>query len=94
MTRSLHIGMSVRGVLHSGEWRRSLVGACTDQETGRLLTADEIFDALCDELAQGHEVIPYGEACDRWDWKTGCMGHDGEADGALIHNHELREIEE
>jgi hypothetical protein len=34
-------------------------------------------DKLMDELAQGHEAIPFSE-CDNWDWKTGCKGHECE----------------
>lgn len=75
MNRTIHMGLSVRGCLRSGEWR-NLAGSVRDSDTGRMLTADEIHEQLCDELAQGHEIIPFGEACDAWDWKTGCKGHE------------------
>ena len=29
-----------------------------------------------DHLAQGHEVIPFGPACEGFDCKTGCPGHE------------------
>lgn len=38
------------------------------------MTPSEAHDALCDELAKGHEVIPCG-SCDSWDYVTGCPGH-------------------
>lgn len=57
---TLHIGMSVRGAIRNGEWRRSLVGSCTDPETGRVLTADEILSALFDcLLAPGSQPVPF-----------------------------------
>ncbi len=73
MSRDFHVGMSVRGALRNCTWRRELVGNCTVE--GRVLTADEIFDMLCDELTKGHEIIPYSP-CDNWDWKDGCQGHE------------------
>jgi hypothetical protein len=30
-------------------------------------------------LADGVEMIPVGQPCEGWDWKTGCPGHDGDA---------------
>jgi len=77
VTTHYHLGLSVRGAIRNGEWRGTLVGACTDGD--RVLTADEILTALLDHLQQGHEVIPYGVACDRWDWKDGCRGHPKES---------------
>jgi hypothetical protein len=72
----LHMCLDVRGALKNfrpSEW----VGCCTDHETGRVLTADEIHDAFCDELAKGHEVIPFGEACEGFDYSGGgCPGHE------------------
>ncbi len=72
--RTIHVGMSVRGAIRNGEWCGSLVGYCRKPD-GSLMTRDEIFDALCDHLTQGHEMIPFGEPCDGWDWKEGCPGH-------------------
>jgi hypothetical protein len=65
--------MSVRGAIRNGEWRGSLVGSC--RENGRILTADEILDRLCDALAAGEEMLPFQD-CDNWDPKNGCMGHE------------------
>lgn len=71
--RIVHMCMSVRGAIRNGEWRGSLVGAC--KEGDRVLTSDEILDALCDHLTQGHEVIPLGTPCEGWSWTDGCPGH-------------------
>jgi hypothetical protein len=71
---TIHVGISIRGALRSGEYR-NFVKSCTDKTTGRPLTELEVFDCLCDELAQGHEIIPFDNACDNWDPKTGCKGH-------------------
>lgn len=73
MARRMHIGMSVRGALRNGEWKRMHKYTTNN---GQPMTAEECFDALCDELAQGHEIIPYSDECDNWDWKTGCRGHE------------------
>ena len=74
----LHMCQSVRGALRNwnpGEWR----DCCTDTETGRTLTPDEVFDMLCDELAKGHEVIPFGKPCEGFDYSgNGCPGHPQE----------------
>lgn len=74
MTRSIHICLDVRGCIHNGEWRRSMVGCCTDA-TGRKLTAREILDELLDHVAAGHKVIPFGEPCEGFSYETGCPGH-------------------
>lgn len=44
-------------------------------EDGRSMTPEEARDQLYDELAKGHEVIPFGP-CDNFDYKTGCRGHE------------------
>ena len=75
MTRRVHMSLSVRGVLRNwdpSEW----VGVVT--ENGRPLTTDEFRERLFDELAKGHEVIPYGkEVCQGFDYSGGgCPGHE------------------
>jgi hypothetical protein len=59
------------------EWRN----CCTDSETGRTLTPDEVKAALLDELAKGHEVIPFNAGpCEGFDFAgKGCPGHPKEA---------------
>jgi hypothetical protein len=39
----------------------------------RSMTPDEAFDLLLDELAKGHEMLPFSDACRNWDWKEGCQ---------------------
>jgi hypothetical protein len=40
----------------------------------KLMTASEIRTFFMDMLAEGYELIPYGE-CDNFDKKHGCQGH-------------------
>lgn len=40
----------------------------------RSMTPDEARDVLIDELAKGHEFIPFGQ-CDHFDFKMGYKGH-------------------
>jgi len=65
-----HMCMDVRGALRNGMWK--LGGMQHDD--GRPMTADEAFDALCDEIAKGRRVIPLGD-CDNFDYQEGCNGH-------------------
>ena len=75
MTKIVHMCISVRGALRNWsprEWKNCV----TDPETGRKLTPDEVRDCFFDELAKGHEVIPYGDACEGFDYSGGgCPGH-------------------
>jgi len=78
MSKIVHICLSVRGALKwpKPEFRRALKWVTkTGGEPYRDI--DELREALMDELAQGHEVIPMGE-CDNFDFKTGCLGHPTE----------------
>jgi hypothetical protein len=73
VSTTIHVSLSVRGALH---WKdRELKNLLANQETGQMLTAAEAREALMDELAQGHEMIPFGEPCDGFSYKTGCPGH-------------------
>lgn len=78
MARTIHLSLSVRGALRNGMWREhvdgSLVG-CFTHDDGRQMTEGEVYDSLCDALANGQEKLPYG-ACDNFDPKRGCLGHD------------------
>jgi len=80
MPKTFHVGLSIRGALRRGLWRRteegSLVGSLYNGETGVSLSPDEIFHLLCDHLVQGHEMLPIGPPCAHWDWKDGCQGHE------------------
>ena len=77
MTR-YHMCISVRGVLRWPD--RKLVadwkGAITDDDGKLLNTAHEIREFFLDQLAQGREVIPLGPACEGFDYKLGCPGHE------------------
>jgi hypothetical protein len=75
MSKTIHMCLSVRGVL---KWpARDLKRATTwiKKPDGGRFTVDELRDALLDELVQGHEVIPFGD-CPTFDFKTGCPGHE------------------
>ena len=75
-TTTHHLSLSVRGALNwpRAEQRRALKWLTQDDGTP-FPTVDAMRDALMDELAQGHEVIPCSKACDNFDYKTGCRGH-------------------
>lgn len=78
MTRTVHVSLSIRGVL--ANWgNRDLVNLLKDASTGRYLTAPEAKAALLDELANGREMLPMGEPCEGFDYKSGCPGHPVEA---------------
>jgi hypothetical protein len=79
MARTIHVCQSVRGALrqplHELDWFQ--------HDDGRPMTPSEAFDALCDELVKGHEVIPLGSPCEGFDYVKGCPGHptpDGATD--------------
>ncbi|PRC92622.1 hypothetical protein [Solimicrobium silvestre] len=66
-----HMCLNVRGFLNSAKKREYKM---FEHDDGTNMTYDEARNALFDELAQGHEVIPMGK-CDNFDYKTGCKGH-------------------
>lgn len=69
-----HCCLSVRGALKNMT-RRELGGSFRHAD-GRRMTADEARDALFDELSKGREVIPFGAACEGFDYTGGgCPGH-------------------
>lgn len=75
--RIFHIGLSVRGALG---WKKRDLEKLLSHEDGRRMSADEAREALMDELAKGHEMLPFGAACDNWCWKEGCKGHPVQAE--------------
>lgn len=87
MRSRIHMSLSVRGALRNRaylpntDW--TLVGSMIDPATGRKLKSHEIFDLLCDALANGQEVLPMGE-CNDFDPKTGCRGHPYDGDATKI----------
>lgn len=73
-TRTIHMCLSVRGALKN--MTRRELGGMFEHDDGRKMTADEAKDALMDELSKGHEVIPFGKACEGFDYSGGgCPGH-------------------
>ncbi len=73
-TKTVHMCLSVRGALKTMT-RRQLAGMFRHDD-GRKMSADEAKDALMDELVKGHEVIPFGKACEGFDYSgDGCPGH-------------------
>ena len=76
MSRSFHLVISVRGMLHwpDREVKRNLKWI-TNGKGERYGSAAAFRSDLMDELSKGHEVLSTGE-CDNHDWKTGCGGHE------------------
>lgn len=73
--RTFRIHLSVRGALRAFS-KRQLKGMFRF-EGGRECTADEVRDHLCECLAQGKEVLPFGKPCEGFDFSGGgCPGHD------------------
>lgn len=72
---TIHCGLSVRGAIaRASETKKKshLKGMFKHPTLPRSLTSDEAFDVLLDELAKGHEMLPFSDECNNWDWKTGC----------------------
>lgn len=82
-TTSMH--MSVRGGIKMLQAKRRNAKTYMTDGKGRSLTRDEAIDALMNELANGHEVIPMSPhcanpcayaSCKGFDYKDGgCGGH-------------------
>ena len=75
MSRKTHLCLSVRGALNWSKAEMKRMASSITVDGKQLKTADEVRNFLLDELAQGHEVLPFGD-CDNFDWKTGCKGHE------------------
>lgn len=72
----MHCCVSVRGLLHMSPARMEEESTFLKRGDGTpFASARELREALFDELAAGHEVLPMGKPCKGWDWKTGCPGH-------------------
>lgn len=68
-----HCSLDVRGALKT----------MTKRQLGKMfkgMNADQARDALLDQVAAGHVVIPVGPACNGFDYTTGCPGHESEED--------------
>lgn len=76
MCKTIHCCISVRGMLNwpNSEAKRML-RSITKGDGMPYRDVSEFRNALMDELAQGHEVLPMSKDCDNFDYKTGCKGH-------------------
>lgn len=70
---TIHMCLSVRGALRN--WSKRELATLFTHDDGRKMTASEARDALLDELAKDHEVIPLGPPCEGFDYEAGCPGH-------------------
>ena len=75
--KSYYMCMSVRGAIKDLQSKRGKKSYMNDDQ-GRPLTRLEAIDALMDELAKGHEVIPMGDKCANPcpNADKGCTGFD------------------
>lgn len=77
MATKHHMAQSVRGLLHYSDRELKSLGALSwlTHDGGQpYRSISELREALMEELAKGHEVLPYG-TCESFDPKTGCPGH-------------------
>lgn len=75
MSRIVHMCVSIRGLLRQS--RREFARTCKSvTHEGRPVTPDQFREYLMDELANGHEVLPYGEPCEGFSYVDGCPGHE------------------
>lgn len=75
-TRTIHMSMSVRGVLSwpESEFRNAL-NWITKNDGTKFATTAELRNCFFDELAKGHEVVPMASDCEGFDYVHGCPGH-------------------
>lgn len=72
MSATLHMCLSVRGALR---WPDAQLRYLCADENGDHLKPDDVREWLMEQLAEGREVLPMGEPCEGFDYKTGCPGH-------------------
>ena len=72
-----HMCLSVRGVLRRDKrYLRQCLKWLFDGDGKPYPSVDHLRDALLNEIAKGHEVIPCGEECEGFDYGgKGCPGH-------------------
>lgn len=75
MSTTVHTCVSVRGLLRRKD--RELKGLLRDG-AGNFRSGAECREWLLDRLSEGNEVLPFGEPCEGFDFKTGCPGHKEE----------------
>ena len=79
MTKLYHMSLDLRGALHN--WSDREFRGLLKHNDGRTMTVREAKDALLDEIAKGHKLIPC-TPCDGFDYQTGCPGHEQPEDAA------------
>lgn len=72
----IHMCQSIRGPLMNWERREWIeaTGYIKKNDGTPYASWRELKEAFCDELKQGHEVVPIGD-CDNFDFEKGCRGH-------------------
>jgi hypothetical protein len=55
---------------------KSMLSSITRSDGTRYSSVEEFRNALLDEIARGHEVLPMSDECEGFDFKTGCPGHE------------------
>lgn len=73
MSRTIHIHVDIRSALIDMS-DEDLVGMITAKGGGQM-EAWQIKSALLDELLAGRKVLPVDDACEGFDYVTGCPGH-------------------
>lgn len=94
MGKSIHASVDVRGAL---TWKdrelvrffKGMLGA----DGQRLTTAYEIRRRFVDVLADGWWHVPFGKACEGFDPKSGCPGHDTPDETDALKNSDLTPAE-
>lgn len=75
--------MNVRGALMNMTAKE--LATAFSHDDGRRMTPREAKEALLDELAKGHKVIPFGPPCEGFDYTGGgCPGHVIEDEAAPL----------
>jgi hypothetical protein len=75
MTTIHHLCLNIRGFLSNSRFPKAYEGMFKHDD-GRSMTPEEARETLYDELAKGHEVIPFGPVCEGFDYGGGgCPGH-------------------
>ncbi len=73
-SRSIHMRLDIRGALLN--WENRMFENMFKTNDGRTMTGREAKLQLMDELAKGHNYIPYGD-CPGFDpVEKGCPGHE------------------
>jgi hypothetical protein len=76
VTTKMHTCVSVRGMLRwDSRYAKRMLKTVSHDDGTPFRSVEELREYLMDELAQGHEVLPVGDPCEGFDYKTGCPGH-------------------